>query len=303
MCATTHCVYVFLSLFFCRCHHIARSRTCSTANHCSQLNHAGLHGTGCRQSWRCCGRLLLSVVDWKHFLWTLPMDSGKQTDGCFVMGLRSPSGGRSTNDSVTVTVTDIACRWEELLNFPAFISQLYGSTVTMHDGLSALNGNGRVHNGDANGIIRNVSDWINATTAIIEAVRTDVRTANLSILTVVAVCSLAAELRLTHARSGAFAIVKFVSIRGCVLRRFVYLLWYPKGRLPNDGGWRRRRSLQRRRCDRVAVELKFNAQFTPPARHDKTVLSVSCLAVWIESRDRLAKTEQLADRSPSSRDV
>ena len=30
-------------------------------------------------------------------------------------------------------------------------------------------------------------------------------------------------------------------------------------------------------------------QFTPPARHDKTVLSVSCQAVSIESRDRLAK--------------
>ena len=46
-----------------------------------------------------------------------------------------------------------------------------------------------------------------------------------------------------------------------------------------------------------------NAQFTPPARHDKTVLSVSCRPVWIESRDRLAKSEQLADRSPSSRGV
>jgi len=33
-------------------------------------------------------------------------------------------------------------------------------------------------------------------------------------------------------------------------------------------------------------------QFTPPARHDKTVLSVSCQAVWVESRDRLAKSEQ-----------
>ena len=36
-------------------------------------------------------------------------------------------------------------------------------------------------------------------------------------------------------------------------------------------------------------------------RHDKTVLSVSCQAVRIESRDRLAKSEQLAGRSPSSR--
>ena len=261
MCNDALCLCFSLSLFLSLPPHrqVERARPRTTAASLA-LNHAGLHGTGCRKCWRCCGRPLLSVVDWKHFLWTLPMDSGKQTDGCFVMGLRSPSGGRST---VTVTVTDIACRWEQLLNFPAFISQLYGSTVTMHDGLSALNGNGRVHNGDANGIIRNVSDWINATTAIIEAVRTDVRTANLSILTVVAVCSLA-KLRSTHARSGAFAIVKFVSIRGCVLRRFVYLLWYPKGRLPNDGGWRRRRSLQRRRCDRVAVELKFNAQFTPP---------------------------------------
>jgi len=35
-------------------------------------------------------------------------------------------------------------------------------------------------------------------------------------------------------------------------------------------------------------------------RHDKTVLSVSCQAVRIESRDRLAKSEQSADRSPSS---
>ena len=46
-----------------------------------------------------------------------------------------------------------------------------------------------------------------------------------------------------------------------------------------------------------------NAQSRPPARHDKTVLSVSCQAVWIESRDRLAKSGQFADRSPSSRGV
>ena len=39
-----------------------------------------------------------------------------------------------------------------------------------------------------------------------------------------------------------------------------------------------------------------NVQFTPPARHDKTVLSVSCRAVW-------PKSEQLADRSPSLRGV
>ena len=41
-----------------------------------------------------------------------------------------------------------------------------------------------------------------------------------------------------------------------------------------------------------------NTQFTLPARHDKTVLSVSCPAVWIESRDRLATSEQLVDKSP-----
>jgi len=49
--------------------------------------------------------------------------------------------------------------------------------------------------------------------------------------------------------------------------------------------------------------FECNAQFTPPARHDKTVLSVSCQAVLIESRDRLAKSEQSADRSPASRGV
>ena len=54
---------------------------------------------------------------------------------------------------------------------------------------------------------------------------------------------------------------------------------------------------------RVGCVLSY-AQFTPPARHDKTVvLSVSCQAVWIESRDRLVKPEQLADRPPSSRRV
>ena len=45
------------------------------------------------------------------------------------------------------------------------------------------------------------------------------------------------------------------------------------------------------------------AQFTPSARQDKTVLSVSHQAMWIGSRDRLAKSGQLADRSPSSRGV
>jgi len=49
--------------------------------------------------------------------------------------------------------------------------------------------------------------------------------------------------------------------------------------------------------------LASSAKFTPSARHDKTVLSVSCQAVWIESRDRLAKSEQSADRSTSSRGV
>jgi len=39
------------------------------------------------------------------------------------------------------------------------------------------------------------------------------------------------------------------------------------------------------------------------ARRDKTVLSVSCQAVRIESRDSLVKSEQLADRSPSSCDI
>jgi len=45
------------------------------------------------------------------------------------------------------------------------------------------------------------------------------------------------------------------------------------------------------------------AKFTSPARQDKTVLSVSYRAVWIEFRDRLEKSEQLSDRSPSSRGV
>ena len=47
------------------------------------------------------------------------------------------------------------------------------------------------------------------------------------------------------------------------------------------------------------------AQFTPPARPKKTVLSVSCQAVELslDSRDRPRQSEQLADRSPSSRGV
>ena len=68
--------------------------------------------------------------------------------------------------------------------------------------------------------------------------------------------------------------------------------------------------LRRPSCDEcpiVACVLlllcESHAQFTPPARYDKTVLSVSCRAAWIESRDCRAKSEQLADRSPSSRGV
>ena len=38
-------------------------------------------------------------------------------------------------------------------------------------------------------------------------------------------------------------------------------------------------------------------------RQDGPVCVVSCQAVWIESRNSLAKSEQSADRSPSSRDV
>ena len=55
---------------------------------------------------------------------------------------------------------------------------------------------------------------------------------------------------------------------------------------------------------RTSLRMPCDAQFTPPARQDKTVLSaVSYRAVWTESRGRLAKSEQSADRSPSSRDV
>ena len=53
-------------------------------------------------------------------------------------------------------------------------------------------------------------------------------------------------------------------------RRFVY-------RTKESGG--AGVNLRLRRCNRVAVEQQFNAQFTPPARHDKTVLSVSCQGV------------------------
>ena len=60
-----------------------------------------------------------------------------------------------------------------------------------------------------------------------------------------------------------------------------------------------RRETARRR--RVLFRVASNAQFTPPVRHDKTVLSVSCQAVWIQ--DSRAKSEHLADTSPSSRDV
>ena len=53
----------------------------------------------------------------------------------------------------------------------------------------------------------------------------------------------------------------------------------------------------------LTTKCQCYAQFTSPARHGETVLFVSCQAVWTESRDRLAKSEQLADRSPSSRGV
>jgi len=38
------------------------------------------------------------------------MDSGKQTDGCFVMLPQSPSRGHNTNDSVPVAVTCFVCQ-------------------------------------------------------------------------------------------------------------------------------------------------------------------------------------------------
>jgi len=46
----------------------------------------------------------------------------------------------------------------------------------------------------------------------------------------------------------------------------------------------------RQRHDLIGCS-ETNSQFTPPVtRHDKTVLSVLCQAVWIESRDRLEKS-------------
>ena len=59
---------------------------------------------------------------------------------------------------------------------------------------------------------------------------------------------------------------------------------------------------QRRRI-RFERGFVFYAQFTPPARQDKTIMSVSYQVVWTESRYRLAKSEQSADRSPSSSGV
>ena len=38
------------------------------------------------------------------WVFVLPMDTGIQTDDCFVMHPRSPSRGRSANTAVTVTV-------------------------------------------------------------------------------------------------------------------------------------------------------------------------------------------------------
>ena len=63
------------------------------------------YGPTC-STWSCCSRPLLSVANWKHFCSSLPMNTGKQTDDCFVMCPWSPSRGRNKNDSVTVTVND-----------------------------------------------------------------------------------------------------------------------------------------------------------------------------------------------------
>ena len=46
-----------------------------------------------------------------------------------------------------------------------------------------------------------------------------------------------------------------------------------------------------------------NAQITPPARQDKTVLSALCHAVWTESRGRLEKTRSRMDSQWSSRNT
>ena len=40
-----------------------------------------------------------------------------------------------------------------------------------------------------------------------------------------------------------------------------------------------------------------NAQFTPPARQDKTVLSVSCQAVWTESAGQVRSASECVRRS------
>ena len=43
---------------------------------------------------------------------------------------------------------------------------------------------------------------------------------------------------------------------------------------------------------KVATRLLMPNSHRPPTRHDKTVLTVSCQAVWNESRDSLTKSEQ-----------
>ena len=84
-----------------------RRRTCSIANHCSQLSDqrdAGLHGTACRRA-EAAASTTASRRRLKTFPWTLHPDTGKQTGGCFVMRPRSPSRGDNVYDSVIVTVT------------------------------------------------------------------------------------------------------------------------------------------------------------------------------------------------------
>ena len=49
------------------------------------------HGTGGRQSLNCCSWPLLFVTNWRQFCSSLPMDTGKQTDDCFVIHPRSPN--------------------------------------------------------------------------------------------------------------------------------------------------------------------------------------------------------------------
>jgi len=46
--------------------------------------------------------LLPFVISWKHFFSSLPVDTGKQTDDCFVMPFVFQSGASNTNDTVTV---------------------------------------------------------------------------------------------------------------------------------------------------------------------------------------------------------